>query len=76
LLLSSIVEGGGYIDSILELESKNHYDYIQECYLLKQVLRQKVFTFKMSINSMGSGVNLVTRMQLAGDFKGFMVDNT
>ncbi len=59
LLLSSIVEGGRYIDNNLELKSKNHYDYLQECYLLKQVIGQKVFIVKMSINGVGSGVSLV-----------------
>ncbi len=59
--------GGGYIDSILELKSKSQYDYIQECYFLGQVLGQKLFIFKMSINGVGSGVSFVTRMQLARD---------
>jgi hypothetical protein len=47
--------GYGYIDSILELKSKSHYDYIHECYFLSQVVGQKVFIFKMSINGVGSG---------------------
>jgi hypothetical protein len=29
----------GYIDSILELRSKSYYDYIQEYYFLRQVVR-------------------------------------
>ncbi len=52
--------GGGYIDSILEVKSKNRYDYIQECCFPKQVLRQKLFIFKMLINGVGSRVRLVT----------------
>ncbi len=47
LLLSNIFEGVGYIDNILELKSKSHYDYIHKCYFLSQVLGQKVFTFKI-----------------------------
>jgi hypothetical protein len=35
--------GGGYIDSILELKSKNQYDYIQKCYFPRQIHGQKVF---------------------------------
>jgi hypothetical protein len=31
--------GHGYIDSILELKSKSCYDYIQECYFPRQVIR-------------------------------------
>jgi hypothetical protein len=75
LLFSNIVDGGGYVDNILELKSKSHYDYIQKCYLLRQVLGQKVFAFKMSINGVGSGVSLVTQMQPIGDFKRFMVES-
>jgi hypothetical protein len=32
--------GGGHIDNIFELKSKSHYDYIQECCFLRQVLGQ------------------------------------
>jgi hypothetical protein len=60
---------GGYIDSILELKSKSWYDYIQKYSFLRQVLGQKVFIFKMSINVVGSGTSLVTWMQLAGDLQ-------
>jgi tRNA splicing ligase len=28
---------GGYIDNILELKFKNHYDFIQECCFLGQI---------------------------------------
>ncbi len=61
--------GGGYIDSILELKSKSQYDYIQEYCFLGQVLGQKVFIFKMSINGVGSGVNLVTQMLPSRDLQ-------
>ncbi len=54
--------GGGYNDSILEVKSKNRYDYIQECCFFKQVLKQKVFIFKMLINGVGSKASLVTQM--------------
>jgi len=54
--------GGGYIDNILELESKSWYDYIQECYFSGQVHGQKVFMFKMSINGVESGISLITQM--------------
>ncbi len=57
--------GGGYIDNILELKSKNRYDYIQECCSLGQM----VFIFKMSINGVGNGASLVTRMQLVKDLQ-------
>ncbi len=60
---------GGYIDSILELKLKNSYDYIQECCFLGQVLGQKAFIFKMSINGVGNGVSLVTRMQPSKDLQ-------
>jgi hypothetical protein len=36
----------GYIDNILELKSKSHYDYIQEHCFLGQVVGQKVFHFQ------------------------------
>ncbi len=52
--------GGGYIDSILELQSKSQYDYIQKCYFPRQVLGQKLFIFKMYINGVGSGVSPLT----------------
>jgi hypothetical protein len=29
---------GGYIDNILQLKSKNHYDYINECCFLGKIL--------------------------------------
>jgi hypothetical protein len=58
---------GGYIDSVLELKSKNHYDYIQECYFPRQVIRQKVVKFKMLINGVGNEMSLVTQMQLVRD---------
>ncbi len=61
--------GGGYIDNILKLKSKNWYDYIQECCSLGQVLGQMVFIFKMSINGVGNGVSLVIRMQLVRDLQ-------
>ncbi len=51
--------GHGYIDSILELKFKNCYEYIQECNFPRQVVGQKVFIFKMSINGAGSGASLV-----------------
>jgi hypothetical protein len=60
---------GGYIDNILELKSKSWYDYIQRCCFLRQVIGQKVFIFKMSINDVGSKTSLVTWMQLAGDLQ-------
>ncbi len=64
---------GGYIDNILELKSKSHYDYIYECYfrgqVLGQFLGQKVFIFKISINGVESGVNLVTQMQPTRDLQ-------
>jgi hypothetical protein len=36
----------GYIDSILELKSKNYYDYIHECCFRNQIIRQKVLISK------------------------------
>ncbi len=51
--------GGGYIDNILELKSKSHYHFIQECCFLGQIFGCKVFIFKMSINRVGSGVGFV-----------------
>ncbi len=54
--------GRDYIDSILELKSKSRYDYIQECCFPSKIIGQKVFIFKMLINGMGSGMNLVTQM--------------
>jgi hypothetical protein len=38
--------GCGYIDKILELKSKSHYDYIQECYFPKSNCRTKGFHFE------------------------------
>ncbi len=37
--------------------------------LPSQVVGQKVFIFKMLINGVGSGANLVMRMQLGGDLE-------
>ncbi len=35
----------------------------------RQVHRQKVFIFKMSINGVGSGINFVASMQRKGDLQ-------
>jgi hypothetical protein len=65
--------GHGYIDSILELKSKSCYDYIQKCCFLGQVVGQKVFIFKMLINGVGNGVNLVMRMKPTWDLHNIWV---
>ncbi len=59
----------GYIDNILQLKSKNRYDYIQECCFPQQVHGQKVFIFKMSINDVENGVSFITQMQPTGDLQ-------
>ncbi len=64
---------GGYIDNILELKSKSQYDYIQECCFPGQVHGQKVFIFKMSINVVGTKVNLITQIQPIGDLQNVWV---
>jgi hypothetical protein len=56
----------GYIDSILELNSMSYYDYIHECCFQGQIIRQKVFIFKMSINGVGSGTSLIMQCNLEG----------
>ncbi len=60
---------GGYINNILELKSKNRYDYIQKCYFLGQIVRQKVFIFKMSINGVKNGISFITQMQPKWDLQ-------
>ncbi len=50
---------GGYINNILELKSKSHYNFIQECYFLGQIFSQKVFFFKMSVMGLGAEFGLL-----------------
>jgi len=54
----------GYIDNILLLKSKSHYDYIKDdCFLdICQI-------FKMCIDGVASGVTLVKKMQPSGDLE-------
>jgi hypothetical protein len=53
---------GGYIDNILELKSKNRYDYIEECCFLGQISSQKVFLFKMSIDGVKNEMGFIAWM--------------
>jgi len=59
----------GYIDKILLFKSKSRYNYIQDNCFLRQLSNQKVFFFKMSIDGVPNGVDLVKRMQLGGDLE-------
>lgn len=52
----------GYIDNILLLKSTSTYDYIQYSYFLGQLFGQKVFLFKMFLDSAKCGVDLVQQM--------------
>jgi hypothetical protein len=47
----------GPMDNILLLKSKNHYDYIQDSYFLRQMLAKRWFCFKCY--SMGQQVGLI-----------------
>lgn len=60
---------GGYIDNILELKSKNCYDYIKECCFLGQISSYKVFLFKMSTNGVNSEMGFIAQMQSKGDLE-------
>jgi hypothetical protein len=53
---------GGYSHNILELKSRSHYDFIQECCFQGQISSQKAFFSKMFVDGVGSGVGLVARM--------------
>jgi hypothetical protein len=59
---------GAYINNILEVEFKSHYDNIQECCFSRQCCGQKVFIFKMLIG-LGMEQALVAQMQLRGDLE-------
>jgi hypothetical protein len=59
---------GGYVNNILEVEFKSHYDNIQECCFSRQCCGQKVFIFKMLIG-LGMEQALVAQMQLRGDLE-------
>ena len=61
---------GGYIDNILKLKRASTYDYIHDSRFPSQgSLNDIVYLFKMSTVGAGSGVDLVRRMQLGGDFE-------
>jgi hypothetical protein len=45
--------GGSYTNNILQLKSKNRYNYIQECCFPSRIFGQKVFLFKMLIDWVG-----------------------
>ncbi len=49
----------GYIDNILLFKSKSSYNYIQNNCFFRQFSNQKVFLFKMSIDGVANGVDLV-----------------
>lgn len=67
----------GSIDKILELKSRSHIDFIQDSQFPGQG-SSKVYLFKMSSGSPGSGVDLVRRMQPGGDLQDawLMFDHT
>jgi hypothetical protein len=50
---------GGYINNILELKFRSHYDYIQECCFSRQIFGQTVFIFKMLLIGLGMEQALV-----------------
>jgi len=65
---NNVTKGNGYIDSILELKRRLHYDYIQDSVFPYQGV-PKVYLFNMSTHWPTSGVDIVMCMQLRGDFK-------
>ena len=62
------LSGGGYVDSILKLKKGSKYDYIQDSRFPRQG-SELAYIFKMSTVGLGSGVDLVQRMQLGGDLE-------
>ena len=58
--------GGGYIDNILKLKKGSKYNYIQDSKSLGQ-RSDLAYLFKMSTTGLGSGVDLVKRMQTGGN---------
>lgn len=59
---------GGYIDNILKLKKSSTYDYIHDSVFPGQG-KDLVYLFKMSTCGVGSGVDLVKRMQPGGDLE-------
>lgn len=59
---------GGPIDNIISLKMKNTYSFIQDSVFPCQG-KDKVYLFKISEEGLGSGVNLVRRMQSGGDLQ-------
>ena len=55
------LEGGGYVDSILELKKGSKFDYIQDSWFRWQG-SDLAYLFKISTTRLGSGVDLVTQM--------------
>jgi hypothetical protein len=51
------------MDNILFFKSKSHYDYIQDSCFHGQMVRQKVFLFKMLLYGPICGIDLVKHMQ-------------
>jgi hypothetical protein len=51
------------IDNILFFKSNSRYDYIHDGCFFRQMVRQKVFLFKMLFYGPTSGVDLVRHMQ-------------
>ncbi len=65
---NNVTKWNGYIDSILELKRRIRYDYIQDNVFLDKGV-SKVYLFKMSTHWPTSGVDIIVRMQLGGDFE-------
>ena len=63
---------GTPIDNIIKLKMKSPYTYIQDSIFPGQG-SDKVYLFKMSKEGLGSGVDLVKRMQLSHyEFSNFL----
>ena len=59
-----------YIDNILKLKKAFTYDYLQDSrFLGHNGISDIIYFFKMSISRVGSGVDLVHKMQSGGDLK-------
>jgi hypothetical protein len=65
---NNVTKRNGYINSILELKRRLHYDYIQDSVFPYQGA-PKVYLFKMYTHWLASVVDIVMLMQLGGDFE-------
>jgi hypothetical protein len=65
---NNVTKRNGYINNILELKRRLHYDYIQDSVFPNQGA-PKMYLFKMYTHWLASGVDIVMHMQLGRDFE-------